>query len=72
MFNSVINLDAYQRYSNTNVILNASDYTIIDSRRTIAARYSLRVGVEQANGNYRYSTLVYYVEFYTNGSGSVI
>lgn len=32
----------------TNV--TASDFTLIDSNRTIAAQYSLRVGVQQFNG----------------------
>ncbi len=70
-FTTVINLDAYPNYTNTSVNLNAYDFTLIDSNRTIAAQYSLRVGVQQYNGTMRYTTLVCYVEFYTDGSGIV-
>lgn len=68
-FSSVINIDAYPNYANTSVNVNACDFALIDSNRTIAAQYSLRVGVEQFNGTMRYTTIVCYVEFYTDGSG---
>lgn len=70
-FDSVINLDAYPNYDNTVVTLNASNYTFIDSRRTIAAQYSLRVGVKQYNQTYKYSTTAFYVEYYINGKSAV-
>lgn len=65
LFGEIRYVDAYGYTSETDVIVKDSPYTIIDSGRTLAVNYSLRIGIRDAEGDFTYKTKNYYVEFYS-------
>lgn len=69
----VYNISAYGYYGGTTVSVNNSQYSIIDSGRTISTHFSCLVGVKtEEDVNYTYYTKNYYVEFYANGNANVL
>lgn len=69
---SVYNLDAYCNSTPHTVTIIHKQYDLIDSARTIAANYSLRIGIYDASrGETSYHSSAYYVEFYADGTGQV-
>ena len=70
--NAVYSLNAYNNSAGGSLAVNDARYTLIDSSRTIAANYSCYVGIKSmVSGSLDYFTLNCYVEFYSNGNGTV-
>ena len=70
VFGSVKSTSAYAQNSRDKVTVLAKSHKLIDSARTIAANYSLRISIyDSSSGSSNVYSKQYYVEFYVSGNG---